>query len=167
MHMGPVNLSAMARTVMQDLKRRDPARKVDVVIRDYADVKGDARWLQIVLENLLRNAWKYTSGRENARIEFGCERREGANVFFVRDNGVGFDPAQAERLFKPFQRLHSESEFPGTGIGLATVLRIIQRHGGDIWAESKVDHGATFYFTIEPQHEREDAPAVRDARRAG
>jgi signal transduction histidine kinase len=101
-----------------------------------------------VLENLLRNAWKYSSQREEARIVFGWEQRVGKPAFFVRDNGAGFDPTLADRLFKPFQRLHATSEFPGTGIGLATVQRIIARHGGEVWAEGVVGQGATFYFTL-------------------
>ncbi|HYX53001.1 MAG TPA: ATP-binding protein, partial [Candidatus Limnocylindrales bacterium] len=141
MHVERVDLSALALSVAQDLKRRDPARQIDFVIRDHSPAQGDPRLLQIVLENLLRNSWKYTSGREHAVVEFGYERRANADVFFVRDNGVGFDPTQAERLFKPFQRLHSEAEFPGTGVGLATVQRIIERHGGDIWAQSKPGQG--------------------------
>jgi light-regulated signal transduction histidine kinase (bacteriophytochrome) len=104
--------------------------------------------LQIVMENLLSNAWKYTSARPQARIEFGCQSRPSGRVYFVRDNGAGFDGRQADRLFKPFQRLHSENEFPGTGIGLATVQRIVQRHGGEVWGESEAGRGATFYFTL-------------------
>jgi light-regulated signal transduction histidine kinase (bacteriophytochrome) len=100
------------------------------------------------MENLLRNAWKYSSNRELSRIEVGCEPRVGRTAYYVRDNGAGFDPALADRLFKPFQRLHAMSEFPGTGIGLATVQRIIARHGGEVWAEGAVGKGATFYFTL-------------------
>jgi light-regulated signal transduction histidine kinase (bacteriophytochrome) len=111
-------------------------------------VQGDSRLLRIVMENLFRNSWKYTSNRELARIEFGCEERVGRAAYFVRDNGAGFDTKLADRLFKPFQRLHATSEFPGTGIGLATVQRIIARHGGEVWAEGAVDQGATFYFTL-------------------
>jgi len=103
------------------------------------------------LENLLRNSWKYTSTHARAQIEFGCEQRGNSAVYFVRDDGAGFDTRYADRLFKPFQRLHSAAEFPGTGIGLATVQRIVQRHGGDVWAESKLGHGATFFFTVAPQ----------------
>src|SRR5581483_8787529 len=120
-------------------------------IQDCPIAIGDSRLLRIVLENLLGNAWKYTSGHTQAKVEFGCEKRAGGLVYFVRDDGAGFDTHQAERLFKPFQRLHSAEQFPGTGVGLATVQRIIQRHGGDIWAESKVNEGATFYFTLETQ----------------
>lgn len=148
MHKQRVNLAALAREIMQDLQRRDPARQVDFIVAECPVADGDPRLLQIVLENLLRNSWKYTSTRSRAKIEFGCERRGSGIVYFVRDDGAGFDPRQADRLFKPFQRLHSASEFPGTGIGLATVQRIIQRHGGDVWGESKPGHGATFFFTL-------------------
>ena len=100
------------------------------------------------MENLLRNAWKYTSKHEQAHIEVGCESRRGRVVFYVRDDGAGFDPAYANRLFKPFQRLHSSTQFQGTGIGLATVQRIIARHGGEIWAQGAVEQGATFNFSL-------------------
>jgi len=153
MHKQRVDLAALARQVMQDLRRRDPARKVDFIVAECPDADGDPRLVQIVLENLLRNSWKYTSSHSSARIEFGCERRGSGIVYFVRDDGAGFDPSHADRLFKPFQRLHSASEFPGTGIGLATVQRIIQRHGGDVWGESKVGRGATFFFTLSAQTE--------------
>jgi signal transduction histidine kinase len=111
-------------------------------------VEGDRRLLRIVLENLLGNAWKYTSRRPEADVEFGCERRSGLTVFYVRDNGAGFDASAADRLFQPFQRLHSASEFPGSGVGLATVQRIIARHGGEVWAASSPGEGATFFFTL-------------------
>jgi len=104
--------------------------------------------MQIVLQNLLRNAWKFTGRRDKAAIEFGCMQRNNEMVMYVRDNGAGFDARLADRLFKPFQRLHGASEFPGTGIGLATVRRIVGRHGGKAWAEGAVDKGATFYFTL-------------------
>ena len=148
MHRERVDLSAIARSVVDQLCRREPSRKVEFVIHDCPAVEGDSRLLRIVMENLLRNAWKYTSHREQARIELGCEQRVGQAAFFLRDNGAGFDPALADRLFKPFQRLHATSEFPGSGIGLATVQRIISRHGGEVWAEGVVDQGATFYFTL-------------------
>ena len=143
-------MSALARQILQDLQRRNPERQVEVLIADCFTAEGDTRLLQIALDNLLQNAWKYTSIREHARIEFGCEKRRSGLVYFVRDNGAGFDSRHADRLFKPFQRLHSSSEFPGTGVGLATVQRIIQRHGGDIWADARVGEGATFYFTLGP-----------------
>jgi signal transduction histidine kinase len=142
-----VNLSELAKTVASNLQGREPARQVEFVIANCPVVEGDTRLLQIVMENLLNNAWKYTSGHSQARIEFGCEKRAMGTVYFVKDDGAGFDARQADRLFKPFQRLHSEAEFPGTGIGLATVQRIVQRHGGRIWGES-AGHGATFYFAL-------------------
>jgi signal transduction histidine kinase len=142
-----VDLSELAKMVASNLQSREPARQVEFVIANCPAVEGDARLLQIVMENLLNNAWKYTSAHAQARIEFGCEKRAIGTVYFIRDDGAGFDARQADRLFKPFQRLHSEAEFPGTGIGLATVQRIVQRHGGRIWGES-AGHGATFYFAL-------------------
>lgn len=148
MHREKVDLAAIARSVADQLCRREPARSVEFAIHACPPIEGDSRLLRIVIENLLRNAWKYSSHREVARIEFGCEQRVRQLAFFVRDNGAGFDPALTDRLFKPFQRLHATSEFPGTGIGLATVQRIIARHGGEVWAEGAVGKGATFYFTL-------------------
>jgi signal transduction histidine kinase len=148
MHREKVELSAIAKSIADQLCRREPSRNVEFLIHDCPAVQGDSRLLRIVMENLLRNAWKYSSHRELARIEFGCEQRVGRPAFFLRDNGAGFDSTLADRLFKPFQRLHATSEFPGTGIGLATVERIITRHGGEVWAEGAVDQGATFYFTV-------------------
>jgi signal transduction histidine kinase len=149
MHRETVDLSAMAKSIGDQLCRRETSRNVEFVIHECSPVQGDSRLLRIVMENLLRNSWKYSSNRKLARIEFGCEQRVGQAAYFVRDNGAGFDSKLADRLFKPFQRLHSTSEFPGTGIGLATVQRIIARHGGEVWAEGAVDKGATFYFTLE------------------
>ncbi len=148
MHHEKVNLSVMARGISEQLWRREPGRNVEFQIHDCPTVEGDARLLRIVLENLLRNAWKYTSRNTSAHIEFGCEERRGRTTYYVRDDGAGFDPAQEGRLFKPFQRLHTPSEFPGSGIGLATVQRIISRHGGEVWAEGAINKGATFYFTL-------------------
>ncbi len=142
-----VNLSELANTIASNLQSREPSRKVEFVIANCPAVEGDSRLLQIMMENLMGNAWKYTSGHARARIEFGCEQRPSGTVYFVRDDGAGFDARQADRLFKPFQRLHSEAEFPGTGIGLATVQRIVQRHGGRVWGES-AGQGATFYFAL-------------------
>ena len=148
MHRERVDLTEMARSIMDQLCRREPARRVEVAIHECMSVEGDARLMRIVMENLLRNAWKYSSKNESAHIEFGCEKRLGRDTFFVHDDGAGFDPALVDRLFKPFQRLHSSSEFAGTGIGLATVQRIIARHGGEVWAEGAPQKGATFYFTL-------------------
>lgn len=148
MHREKVDLSKLAREIADQLCRREPGRKVQFVINECEIVEGDSRLLRIVMENLMRNAWKYTSHHDEATIEVGCEQRGGRTFFYVRDDGAGFDPAQAERLFKPFQRLHPTSEFPGTGIGLATVQRIVARHGGEIWAEGAVEKGATFHFSL-------------------
>jgi signal transduction histidine kinase len=145
---GPVDLTRMARELAEDLHRAEPQRQVQFMIARIPEVQADAGLMRVVLDNLLRNAWKYTSRREQACIEFGAVARRGETVYFVRDDGAGFDPALAEHLFQPFQRLHSRSEFPGTGIGLATVQRILMRHGGRIWAEGAVAKGATFWFTL-------------------
>lgn len=143
-----VDLSAIAHSIMEDLYRTSPDRNVEFTASANQEVYGDAHLLRIVMENLLRNAWKYTSHHDHARIEFGEFERDGSATYFVRDDGSGFDPRSASRLFQPFQRLHSKQEFPGNGIGLATVRRIIQRHGGELWAEGAVEQGATFYFTL-------------------
>jgi light-regulated signal transduction histidine kinase (bacteriophytochrome) len=144
----PVDLSALARTIGAQLQKNDPARRVTLAIEDRLTAAGDPHLLRLVLENLLGNAWKFTGKLADARIEFGAERRGGATVFYVRDNGVGFDMAYSEKLFGAFQRLHAMTEFPGTGIGLATVQRVVNRHGGRVWAEAAVDRGATFFFTL-------------------
>jgi PAS domain S-box-containing protein len=146
----PIDLTEMAQSVARDLSRQDPARKVEFAIAPDLEAEADARLMRTVLENLLGNAWKFTSRRAYARIEFGRTRLDGSSAFFVRDNGAGFDPAYASRLFGAFQRLHKVSEFPGTGVGLASVQRVISRHGGRVWAQSGVDQGATFYFTLLP-----------------
>lgn len=149
-----VSLSQVALEVAADLQRQQPGRVVEFRLAGDLVVSGDARLLRVALENLLGNAWKFTAARSAALIEFGQEDRAGESCFFVRDNGVGFDMAFSDKLFAPFQRLHSAQEFPGTGIGLATVQRIINRHGGRLWAEGSVGTGATFYFTLgaENQH---------------
>jgi light-regulated signal transduction histidine kinase (bacteriophytochrome) len=131
------------------LRAAAPQRKAEIAISDGLTANGDPRLLNVVLENLLGNAWKFTANRAAARIEFGARRNDGVDVYFVRDNGAGFDMAYAENLFGVFKRLHSSSEFEGTGIGLATVERIVHRHGGRVWAEGEVDRGATIFFTIE------------------
>jgi PAS domain S-box-containing protein len=143
---GAVDLSKLAKDIAGELLHSDPSRSVNFQISDGLEARGDKRLLRIVLDNLLSNAWKFTSKRAQACIEFGFAAPHSA--FFVRDNGAGFDPAYAGRLFGVFQRLHSNSEFVGTGVGLATVQRIIHRHGGRIWAEGMIDQGATFYFSL-------------------
>ncbi|HYF92084.1 MAG TPA: GAF domain-containing protein [Symbiobacteriaceae bacterium] len=143
-----VNLTLLARSVLADLERDRPDHKVCVTVADGLRAHGDERLLRLVLQNLLANAWKFTSRRAQPEISVGAEEQDGKTVFFVKDNGAGFDMAYADRLFAPFQRLHLSTEFEGTGIGLATVQRVIQRHGGRVWAEGKVDQGATFYFTL-------------------
>ncbi len=148
MHSAKVDLSTIARSIMEELCRTAPERKVQFTTSENEEAFGDPHLLQIVMENLLRNSWKYTSHHQEAHIEFGHTRAEGKTVFFVKDDGSGFDPRWADRLFHPFQRLHSSVEFPGNGIGLATVRRIIQRHGGEVWAQGEIEKGATFYFTL-------------------
>jgi DNA-binding response OmpR family regulator len=145
-----IDLSDIARGVSEELIQRDPDRKVNWRIEDHLLVQADGGLMRVALDNLLENAWKFTAKVLAPQIEVGTDRRQGRAVFFVRDNGAGFNMEYAEKLFSPFQRLHTESEFAGTGIGLATVYRIVDRHGGRIWAESAVDHGASFYFTIPP-----------------
>lgn len=144
-----VDLSSMARDCVEELRKADPDREVEVVLDDGLEAYCDERLVRVVFENLLGNAWKFTRDTEGPRIEFGSTTGEdGRTVYFVRDNGAGFDMKYVERLFGAFQRLHSSSEFPGTGVGLATVQRIINRHGGRVWAEGEVGKGATFYFTL-------------------
>jgi light-regulated signal transduction histidine kinase (bacteriophytochrome) len=151
-----VNLSALAKTITADLHKLQPERRVECMIAPDLVVNGDAQLMRTAMENLLGNAWKFTTHCDYARIELGVlppsgveeSSQIGNHTYFVRDNGAGFDMTYADKLFGVFQRLHKESEYPGTGIGLATVARIIQRHGGRIWAEAKVDEGATFYFTL-------------------
>jgi hypothetical protein len=144
----PVDLSAMARQTAFGLQVQGPERLAEFIIAEGMICEGDTRLLQVALENLMGNAWKFTEGRSPARIEVGMARQDGGLVYFVRDNGVGFDMAYADKLFGPFQRLHAVHEFPGMGIGLATVQRIISRHGGRIWPEAAEGQGATFYFTL-------------------
>jgi PAS domain S-box-containing protein len=145
----PVVLSTLARSIMAELTQREPKRRVEFACDEDLRAQGDARLLQAVLENLLGNAWKFTSKREVGQIKFGRQTQsDGVAAFVVRDNGAGFDMTQAHRLFGAFQRLHTQQEFPGTGIGLAVVQRIIHRHGGRVWAEGAVGQGASFYFTL-------------------
>lgn len=145
----PLDLSTIAEAIAGKLEEREPFRTVEVVIQPGLSAQGDAGLMRVALSNLFENAWKFTSKWTAARIEFGRMDQETGPVFFVRDNGAGFDMDYAQKLFSPFQRLHKTSEFPGTGVGLATVQRIIHRHGGRIWAEAEVGRGATFFFTLE------------------
>ncbi len=152
------DLTAVAKGIATELQQKEPDRLVDWVIAEGMTVEGDARLLRVVLENLLGNAWKFTARRARARIEFGAlPQSNGARTYFVRDDGAGFDMARAEHLFSPFKRLHDQAQFRGTGIGLATVQRVIQRHGGRIWAEGAVERGATFCFTL-----REESTNARE-----
>jgi DNA-binding response OmpR family regulator len=145
-----VSLSELARAVLIELQKSDPNREVEVDLQDNLVADADGRLLRIALENLFGNAWKFTAKVARTRIQFGGEHSTGGPVYFVRDNGAGFDMSYADKLFRPFQRLHAEGDFPGTGIGLATVHRIIDRHGGRVWAESAVGGGTTMYFTLGP-----------------
>jgi light-regulated signal transduction histidine kinase (bacteriophytochrome) len=150
MSLGPVDLSAEVAAIAGELQAREPGRRVRFAIHDGVWVNADRTLIRTVLQNLVENAWKYTGKRDGATIEFGATAAEDAGVCcYVRDNGAGFDPAFAGKLFQPFQRLHAVTEFPGTGIGLASVRRIIERHGGRVWAEGAVGRGATFYFTLD------------------
>jgi signal transduction histidine kinase len=148
LQLGRVDLSGAAGAVAAELRRRDPERTAAIEIEPDLEAQADQRLARVVLDNLLGNAWKFTAKTQAPRIEVGAETREGERVFFVRDNGAGFDMRYAESLFAPFRRLHRQSEFPGTGIGLATVQRVVQRHGGRIWAESREGQGASFFFTL-------------------
>ncbi len=155
MERGRVNLTAIAEKTLDRLRLAYPERTVQTVVAPGVTVFGDERLLSLVLENLLDNAWKFTKNREAARIEFGAEPGGEGMACFVKDNGAGFDMTYAGKLFQPFQRLHKLDEFPGTGIGLATVKRIIERHGGRVWIEGTVDHGTTAHFVI-PRSSEED-----------
>ena len=143
-----VNLSEMASLALTRLQEGEPQRTIELKIRPSVVVTGDGQLLRIAMENLLENAWKFTGKQSDPRIEFGVTQASGEPTYFVRDNGAGFDMTYAARLFGPFQRLHPQNEFPGSGIGLATVQRIIHRHGGRVWAEGLVGQGATFQFTL-------------------
>jgi hypothetical protein len=143
----PIDMSALARSILDNLTQGSDWHIESVVAADCVAV-ADEGLITVLLENLLRNAWKYSSRRDPARIEFGCRRDGEETIFFVKDNGAGFDNTHVDRLFRPFQRLHSQAEFPGTGVGLATVQRIVARHGGRVWATGSVNQGAQFCFTL-------------------
>lgn len=151
MHHETVDLSALVSSITDDLKHSQPTRQIRFILEPQVTTLGDPRLLRIVLENLLNNAWKFTARQHQPRIEFGVCKENGLTTYFVRDNGAGFDMAYVHKLFVPFQRLHAVSDFPGTGVGLASAQRIIHRHGGQIRAEGAVDKGATFYFTLQPE----------------
>ena len=147
-HPQPVDLSEMCRKVMQWIHQDAPDREIDIRIDDNIQVTADQSLLMVVMKNLLGNAWKYTSKTYHPKIHVGSMTKEGNLVIFVKDNGAGFDPSKATNLFTPFFRLHSQEEFPGTGVGLATAKRIIERHGGRIWAEGEPGKGASFFFIL-------------------
>jgi light-regulated signal transduction histidine kinase (bacteriophytochrome) len=152
-----VNLSSLAGDIASELASSDATRTTQFVIASDCSARGDPRLIRLALDNLLRNSWKFSSKRSEARIEFGKIGGE-EPAFFVRDNGAGFDMAYAKRLFGVFQRLHATSEFPGTGVGLATVQRIITRHGGRAWAVGEINQGATFYFTLPGMNPKTSTP---------
>lgn len=145
---GPTDLGALARQIVAELREQQPGRRLDVRIADGLVAYVDPDFLRIALANLLSNAFKFTGSETAPRIDFASETRDGEAVYYVRDNGAGFDMAYADRIFRPFERLHSSDDFPGTGIGLATVQRVIRRHGGRIWADAAIGRGATFFFTL-------------------
>ena len=147
-HRGPLDLTGIARRTLAALAERDSHRLPATEVAEHLHAEGDARLVQLLFETLLDNAWKFTSRKPAARIEVGSEHRGGEQIFYVRDDGEGFDMRYADKLFSPFQRLHSAKDFPGTGIGLATAQRIVHRHGGRIWAEAATGKGATFFFTL-------------------
>jgi PAS domain S-box-containing protein len=150
LHLQPVDLGAEAARIAGEIQRREPGRRACFAIEKPVQALADRRLIRTVLENLLGNAWKFTSGRDDASIEFGtAPSGDDAVCCYVRDNGAGFDPAYAGKLFQPFQRLHPVRDFPGTGTGLASVRQIVERHGGRVWAEGAVGAGATFYFTLD------------------
>jgi light-regulated signal transduction histidine kinase (bacteriophytochrome) len=148
MHSEPIDLSGMARIIASDLQRTDPKRSATFNIESGVTACGDPRLVRVLLENLLGNAWKYTSRHPSAQIAFGRSSSDGEVAYFVRDDGAGFDIAYADKLFRPFQRLHTMEEFEGAGVGLATAQRIVRRHGGRIWADAAPEQGATFFFTL-------------------
>jgi PAS domain S-box-containing protein len=152
----PIDLGALARTIQEELQALEPERLVTLTVEGPLLTHGDTLLLTLALQNLMTNAWKFTSKRPDSAITIGRHPGPGDDVFFVRDNGAGFDPRYGKKLFEPFQRLHHASDFEGNGIGLAIVQRVIRRHGGDVWAESALGHGATFFFTLSAPPEPED-----------
>ena len=151
LHLATVNLSELGSDIVDQLKQAQPNKKVHWHIQDNLIVKGDSHLLEVALQNLLENAWKYTDITEEAEIEVGKQKIKNEVVYYVKDNGVGFDMNYSNNLFKPFHKLHTSKDIEGAGVGLATAQRVIQRHGGRLWAEAEKDHGATFYFSL-PQN---------------
>jgi PAS domain S-box-containing protein len=151
MQLQEVNLSQLAASIAIELQSMEPERQVNFIITPNLEVRGDKQLLQSVLENLMNNAWKFTSKHPQAKIKFGVKKNGGKKAYFVRGDGAGFDMKYAQKLFGAFQRLHTIGEFPGTGVGLAIVQRIVHRHGGQVWAEGAEEKGATFYFTLNRQ----------------
>ena len=148
LHREIVDVTALAESIVQDMRQKDPARNVEVVIQPNMAVHGDRRLVGDLFQNLIGNAWKFTSKTAQARIEIGQSSGGSLATLYIRDNGAGFDMTYEQKLFKPFQRLHGSADFDGSGVGLATVARIVDRHGGRIWAEGKPNEGAVFYFTL-------------------
>jgi two-component system sensor kinase len=155
-----IDIGSLARSVFEELKAINPGRKLKLVINSPPQGMGDPSMMHQVLVNLLSNAIKFTRKRDMAQIEIGGFRNDGENTYYVKDNGVGFDMADIDKLFGVFQRLHSADEYEGTGVGLAIVQRIITRHGGRVWAEGKLDEGAVFYFTL-PAYDKTEAERLR------
>jgi light-regulated signal transduction histidine kinase (bacteriophytochrome) len=155
-----IDLSLLTSEILARLKKEEPGRAAEFMIEPELTAHGDTPLIKSVLENLLGNAWKYTRNKSVTRIEFGVIEEKGEKVFFIRDNGAGFDMKHAQSLFTPFQRLHTEEEFKGTGVGLATVHRIIQRHGGRLWGEGEQGRGATFFFTLPDTPGNADSPEM-------
>jgi light-regulated signal transduction histidine kinase (bacteriophytochrome) len=151
-----VDLTEMAHSIINDIQSADPDRRVAIEIKDGLSARGDRRLMHIMLTNLLGNAWKFTTKQGDPQISLGEVLKHGVREYFVRDNGAGFDMAFSDKLFGAFQRLHTADEFDGTGIGLATVLRVVNRHGGRVWAEGEINKGATFFFTLPDGKETKD-----------
>jgi light-regulated signal transduction histidine kinase (bacteriophytochrome) len=160
----PIFPDGLARQILEELRGEQDGRNLDVVIQDMPQFQGDSALFKQVYVNLLANALKFTRKRMPGRIEIGCQQVEGETVYYVKDNGVGFDMRYANKLFGVFQRLHDAKEYEGTGVGLAIVQRVILRHGGRLWAEAEIDKGATFYFTVADVH---DAEAGEEGERSG
>jgi light-regulated signal transduction histidine kinase (bacteriophytochrome) len=160
LHLVPIDIAAVAQSVIVDLRTAEPHLEVKVRLARTLPVHADEGSARSLMTNLLGNAWKYTGKRDNALIEVGGAESDGAPIFFVRDDGVGFDIKNAKRLFKPFQRFHLPTDFAGTGVGLATCQRIVRRHGGSIWVASPIGEGTTVFFTLGPSPEDAQHPAI-------